>query len=103
MRALWKSIGLLSAGMLVFAAVQATAAAGDAASGATLYTASCAKCHQDKPGKMMGKPVNDLLAKFNKYKNTPSATGKVAEMQKAFLPWSEKDMNDVATYLNGLK
>lgn len=87
----------------MFAAVQASAAAGDAANGGKLYTASCASCHKDKPGKMMGKPVDALVAKMKKYKDMACPAGKVAEMQKSLKPWGEKEMTDAATYLNGLK
>ena len=103
MTALWKHISLLSAAALVFVAVQANAAAGDAGAGEKLYKESCMSCHKEKPGKMAGKPVDGLVSKMQKYKDMACPAGKVAQMQKVLKPWGAKEMNDVATYLNGMK
>ena len=101
---MWKQMGLLSAAALLFVTVQANAAANvDMAAGEKLYKESCMSCHKEKPGKMMGKPVGDLVAKMKKYKDMACPAGKVATMQNALKPWTDKQMNDVASYLNGLK
>ena len=101
---MWKPISLLSAAALLFVAVQVNAAADvDVAAGETLYKASCMSCHKEKPGKMVGKPVDELVQKMKKYTAMACPTGKVATMQSALKPWSDKQMRDVATYLNGLK
>lgn len=103
MLTLWKQMGCLSAVALLFMAVQVQAADGDAAAGEKLYKESCMSCHKDKPGKMMGKPVGDLVAKMQKFKTVACPTGKVATMQKALQPMSDKQLTDIGTYLSGLK
>lgn len=103
MSALWKQVGCLSAVALLFMAVQVQAAAGDAAAGEKIYKESCMSCHKDKPAKMMGKPVADLVTKMQKYQKMACPVGKVATMQEALKPLSDKQLTDVGTYLNGLK
>lgn len=99
----WKRMGLFSAvALLAFVAVQANAA-GNATTGEALFKQSCVSCHRDKPAKMMGKPVDALVAKMKHYQTMPSPTGVVAAMQKALKPWSDEQITDVAVYLNGLK
>lgn len=100
---LWKQLVCLSAVAFLFMAVQVQAAAGDAMAGEKLYKESCMSCHKDKPAKMMGKPVGDLVAKMQKYKTMECPTGKVATMQKSLMPMSDKQLTDIGTYLNGLK
>ena len=98
-----KTLGALAAAALLVVAVQVQAAEGDAAAGESLYKASCMSCHKEKPGKMVGKPVADLVAKSMKYKDMVCPTGAVEKMQKAMKPLSEKQITDIAVYLNGLK
>ena len=101
----WKQIGGFAMAAFLFVAVQSQDDQEDrAAQGQKLYDDLCAICHTEKPAKMMGQPVDGLVAKMEKVKGlTPPPNDKVAEMQEALKPLSGQDMKDIAVYLNGLK
>ena len=98
-----KSFGVFCAFGVLCIALQAHAAEGDVAAGEKLYKASCMSCHKEKPGKMAGKPVADLVAKTKKYKTMACPTGKVATMQQAIKGLSDQQITDIAVYLNSMK
>lgn len=95
---------LVLAVVFLLGVVQSVAATDEqTVTGGELYTSLCAACHTEKPGNMMGQPVEDLAAKMKTVKNLPSASGKLAQMQAALKPLSDQQMQDIAVYLNGLK
>lgn len=105
MSKIWKQIGGFVIVAFLFVAAQSQAAQEDwAEEGRKLYNDLCAACHTDKPAKLMGQPVDSLMAKMQKVKNLPSPTNeKMAEMQDALKPLAGQDMENIAVYLNGLK
>lgn len=105
MRSLCTGFGIILAAVVLFATAQASAAAGDAAKGGKMYMASCtsAACHVAKPSYMIGRPVEELVSKMQKYKDMTDAVDAAAAMKLAVMPLSTQDMTDLAAYLNGLK
>lgn len=101
MSALWKQLGVVTAGMFLMVAFQAHAADGKA--GAELYNKTCMACHKDKPAKMMGKPVADLVKSISSYQTMACPTGGAEKMQNAVKGLDAMQIENVATYLNALK
>ena len=91
------------AAFLVCIALPAYAAQGNVTEGETLYKASCSSCHTERPGRIIGKPVEDLVAKMHAVKNMDGAVGKVLAMQNALKPLSDQQLIDIATYLHQIK
>lgn len=99
-----KQACLISGAVFLLGVVQSVAATDEqTVTGGELYASLCAACHTEKPGNMMGQPVDALVAKLNTVKSLPSASGKLAQMQEALSPLSERQIEDIAIYLNGLK
>lgn len=78
-------------------------AAGNAADGGTAYTQSCASCHGEKPTKMMGQPTVGLQAKLVAFRTKPNLSGKSLQMQEVVKSLPDQTLENIASYLNGLK
>ena len=95
---------LTLAAFLLVAGVQSAVAQDDAQkAGAELYANNCMSCHTPTPAKMMGKPVDGLLASMEKVKNMSSPSGPLQKMQQTLKTLSPEQMKDIATYVNQLK
>lgn len=105
MSALWKQLGVVTAGMFLAVAFQAHASGTDmeTTAGGELFTKTCAACHTAKPAKLMGKPVAELVKDVNKYQAMTNPTGGAAKMHNAVKDLKAKQIEEVAIYLNMLK
>lgn len=103
MSTLWKQLGVVTAGMFLVVAFQAHAAEGNAVTGAELYKEHCMSCHKEKPAKLIGKPVAELVKSVVKYQEMTNASGGAAKMQAAIKDVTLPQITDVAAYLNSLK
>ncbi|MEG6501520.1 MULTISPECIES: c-type cytochrome [unclassified Desulfovibrio] len=91
------------AAALLLSGIQPATAQDAEQDGAKLYTALCASCHTPTPAKMMGKPVDGLVAGMEKVKNMESPTGPLIKMKAVLTPLTEAQIKNIAEYLNQLK
>ncbi|MDD4702297.1 MAG: cytochrome c [Desulfovibrio sp.] len=97
--------GVLTLAAFLLVAGVHSAVAQDAAqkTGAELYEKNCMSCHTPTPAKMMGKPVDGLVASMEKVKNMSSASGPLLKMQDTLKALSPEQIKAIATYVNQLK
>lgn len=96
--------GILTlAAFLLATGVQSAVAQGSAQKGEELYAKNCMSCHTPTPTKMMGKPVDGLVASMEKVKNMSSPSGPLLKMQETLKTLTPEQTNDIATYVNQLK
>ena len=91
------------AASLLFTGIQSATAQEAEQDGAKLYASLCAGCHTPTPAKMMGKPVDKLVAGMEKVKNLESPTGPLVQMKAALTPLTDAQIKNIAAYLNQLK
>jgi len=91
------------AAALLLSGIQPATAQDVEQDGAKLYTALCASCHTPTPAKMMGKPVDGLVAGMEKVKKMEAPTGPLIKMKAVLTPLTETQIKNIAEYLNQLK
>lgn len=91
------------AAALLLSGIQPATAQDVEQDGAKLYTALCASCHTPTPAKMMGRPVDGLVAGMEKVKKMEAPTGPLIKMKAVLTPLTETQIKNIAEYLNQLK
>ena len=91
------------AASLLFIGIQSATAQEAEQDGAKLYASLCAGCHTPTPAKMMGKPVDGLVAGMEKVKKMEAPTGPLIKMKAVLTPLTETQIKNIAEYLNQLK
>lgn len=72
---------------------------GNPSEGATLYD-SCVPCHTLNGNGIAGKSVNDLMNKMKGFQSGTFTTPKIVSMQQVLQPLSDKQLLDLAAYIN---
>ena len=74
---------------------------GNPSEGATLYD-SCVPCHTLNGNGLAGKSVSDLMDKMKAYQSGTFTDAKLLGMQQVLKPLSDKQLLDLAAYINKL-
>ena len=72
---------------------------GNPSEGATLYD-SCVPCHTLNGNGLAGMSVPDLMEKMKGFQTGTSTDGKMVGMQNVLKPLSDKQLLDLAAYIN---
>ena len=72
---------------------------GNPSEGATLY-GGCVPCHTLNGNGIAGKPVPDLMNKMKGFQSGTFSNPKMIGMQQALQPLSDKQLLDLAAYIN---
>ena len=72
---------------------------GNPSEGATLYD-SCVPCHTLNGNGLAGKSVSDLMDKMKAYQSGTFTDAKLLGMQQVLKPLSDKQLLDLAAYIN---
>ena len=72
---------------------------GNPSEGATLYD-GCVPCHGLNGSGIAGKPVSELMEKMKGFQSGTFTDGRIVGMQNVLKPLSDKQLLDLAAYVN---